>query len=90
MQVKRVVKILHKDHFAALPAFEKQHQVVAIFKVITFSGHDMWLTQMNRSIREINAATVSNKITRALEIIRVKKLIPNVVLRNTYLSSHYL
>ena len=33
-------------------------------------------------------ATVGRKIIRVLEIIRVKKLIPNVVLWNKYLSSH--
>ena len=34
--------------------------------------------------------TVGSKIIRALEIIRVKKLIHNIVLRNKYLSSHDL
>ena len=36
----------------------------------------------------IRLCTVDNKIIRAFEIIHVKKLIPNAILRNKYLSNH--
>ena len=42
-------------------------------------------TRQTRSI-----CSVGSKIIRALEIIRVEKLIPITVLRNKYLSSHNL
>ena len=47
-----------------------------------------------RELCSINAkygiVTVGSKIIRALEIIRVKKLMPNAVLWNKFLSSHDL
>ena len=37
-----------------------------------------------------NNVTIGSKIIRALQIIRDKKLIPNIVLCNKYFSSHDL
>ena len=53
----------------------------------------MGIFQKNSSVplkRMVEPNTVGSKIIRALEISRVKKLMPNAVLMNKYLSSHDL
>ena len=37
---------------------------------------------------KIRTVTVGSKIIRALEMIRIKKLVSNAILRNKYFSSH--
>ena len=58
--------------------------------VVGFHLHWNWKNIPKKSYADRDTGTVGGKIIRALEIVHVRKLIPNAVLWKKHISNHDL
>ena len=86
------LKLLHNGRDKLWISIFKQTEYYLEFINVQFFGFVFCVCKhLMRHNKLINAvSTAGSKIIRTFEIIRVKKLIPNAVLWNKYLSNHDL